>query len=107
MTRGTALERALARAEREHSRAEAAAIEAARQKYIIPFCERRGWSFVAGMGTYGFRTADDEHAAGSAIWDSDIDSLPKRVRAALSTETLTGQDAGSLMRDYTPRRLRK
>ncbi len=65
---------------------------AARAKYVIPFCDRKGWKFTAGMG---FRNTEGVYIGWAVV-------LPARLYTALTAEVLSGQELGSLMADYTP-----
>ncbi len=85
------LNRIAARADREEEKA----IAAARLKYVVPFCDRTGYKLSAGMGSWSFHRGDDML--------NTYDMLPVRLRAVMEAETLTGQSAGSLMQDYTPK----
>jgi hypothetical protein len=101
------------------SRAVVAAVEAARVAYwdaidaaatqartlhVIPFCNRHGWKFIAGMGTWSFRDSAGEH---HGTWEIDNEAAGRsfygvRLWDALTAETIGGQDLGSLIEDYTP-----
>lgn len=67
--------------------------DSVRSQYVIPYCVKHGFSFAGGMGTW-------------AIYDKkgtpiDKDKLPKRLVAALHSETLYGggQSLGSLIEE--------
>lgn len=76
--------------------AEQKVIDAIRTKYVIPFCDRKGWKFYAGMGTWSFYDSK-----GDSFYAQD--QLPARLYAMLSENSVTSQnDIGSLMAYYTP-----
>ena len=66
---------------------------------IIPFCDKHGYRFIAGMGTWNFTHKTRESIGG---WNSD--ELPARILSTLRIEypLNRGQDIGSMMPDYTP-----
>ena len=75
------------------------AMAEARTKYVIPFCDRTGMRFIAGMGSWSF---DKPGCESIGSWNSE--DLPKRLRDVLTVEYPIGRcDAGSLMADYTPK----
>lgn len=51
------LERQLEKLRARYERDAARVIAEAREKYVIPYCERHGLRFVGGMGTWCFRNA--------------------------------------------------
>jgi hypothetical protein len=53
-----ALQRQLDRIAAAAFRAECKAIAAARAKYVVPFCDRTGYSLCAGMGGWSFHKGD-------------------------------------------------
>ena len=62
--------------------------------YVIPFCDKKGWRFTAGMGGFSFNDKDGRYV--------EHDRLPKRLLAVLEGELLGRNNAGALMDDYTP-----
>ena len=94
-----ALQKAIEREQARYEKAVDALIDAARTKYVIPYCERTGRKFVAGMGGWSFH-ADDGRTNISG-WNAD--TLPKRLREVLETDYgMHRNDCGSMMQDYTP-----
>jgi hypothetical protein len=96
-----ALQRELDRTAAAAERAEQVAVDAARVKYVIPFCDRTGYRLSAGMGSWSF------HRDTGPQWSHmlnyhDEKHIPARVYAVMTAETSNGQDAGSMMQDYTP-----
>jgi hypothetical protein len=76
--------------------AEALVIAAIRSKYVIPFCNRKGWRFTAGMGSWSF---DD----GKGNYRFERDEIPARIYAMLWENSVTSRNGiGALMADYTP-----
>ncbi len=80
-----------------------------RAKYVIPYCDRYGLRFTAGMGSWSFDNGKtgyyEIHIGG---W-SNPHELPKRIWDCLnrSLPSNPGQDLGSVMEDYTPKNYRK
>jgi hypothetical protein len=77
--------------------------EQVRRELIIPFCDRTGYQFSAGMGSWSF------HKDGKMLsdWDDSnvgngVKGLPKKIYDALHAETLFNNDLGSLIEDYKP-----
>lgn len=96
-----ALQKAIEREQARYEKAVDALIDAARTKYVIPYCERTGREFVAGMGGWGFHGANDSANDTISGWNSD--RLPKRLREVLETDYGMHQnDCGSMMEDYKP-----
>lgn len=93
------LSKALNVAARECERKCDVAIEYARKKYVIPFCEKHGCKFIAGMGSWSFHGGSIGQMGG---WCDD--RLPKRLLAVLRNEHPLNHnnDCGSLMADYVP-----
>lgn len=78
-----------------------------RTELVIPFCDRKGWRFVAGMGTWNFVKPKAKGHEGVSIWDEPTDAEGRRrfgVRLwnALQADVISGQSLGSLIPDYTP-----
>lgn len=78
-------------------------IEAARQKYVIPFCDKHGCEFSAGMGSWSFHGGRIGYGDGY-LGRNDEKAIGKRLYAVLAMEYPLNRmnDCGSLMRDYTP-----
>lgn len=82
-------------------------IAEARAKYVVPFCDKHGCRFSAGMGSWSFHGGDLPHGG---YWDegylsgSAAERIPKRLYAVLSAEYPLNRnnDCGSLMESYTP-----
>lgn len=67
----------------------------ARQRFVIPFCDKYRFSFVAGMGGWGFYAPDGEPI--------DKSRIPKRIAHALTLNLENrANDLGSIMADYKP-----
>lgn len=73
------------------------ALDGARAKYIIPYCNRKQWQFSAGMGSWCFYDSKGRYIDR----DDAARVLPKRVYAAL-TAIVINLEAGCHMRSYTP-----
>ena len=75
-------------------------IAEAREKYIIPFCNKTGYKFIAGMGGWNF------YGNGETLgeWEAITGKIPKRVYQAptMAAYNLNYNSVGSLMQDYTP-----
>lgn len=82
--------------------AEGSICEQARQQHVIPFCDKTGFRFLAGMGGWSFQKADRRIDSGAES-NAGLWRLPKGLRSALDAELSNGQCAGSIMRDYTPK----
>lgn len=74
---------------------------ALRARYVVPYCDRTGAKFSAGMGSYGFHGKNGEQMGGS--WDIDVNegrTPPARVYNACEVrDHIKGQSLGSLMED--------
>lgn len=92
------IERQLDRLARQFEREADKLIAEARQKYVIPFCDRTGLRFTAGMGSWSF---DNGHGD----YKNLPEELPKRLGDVLSAEYPLNRcnDVGSLMESYTPK----
>lgn len=79
-----------------------AAIADVRTRLVIPYCDRHGCRFIAGMGGWNFVWPDGRRATHEE-W-SDV-RLPKRMCDALCTDypLSRSNDCGSMMADYTPK----
>jgi hypothetical protein len=96
------LQRQLAAILAAAERAEEKVIAEARAKYVVPFCDRTGYSLSAGMGSWSFHKGDRTISS----FDAE-DQLPARVYAVMTAATINrSQDAGSLMACYTPKGVR-
>lgn len=62
-----------------------------REKYVVPYCKAKGYTFVAGMGGWAFYDKNDDV----------VESLPVRITHNLGLYVSTANDLGSLMNDYT------
>lgn len=94
-----ALEKAIEREQKRYQNTVDKLIDAARTKYVIPYCERTGRKFVAGMGGWSFHPSD--HRETISGWNAD--KLPKRLREVLETDYgMFRNDCGSMMQDYKP-----
>lgn len=93
----TAIQNELDRHEKIYSNTIYKIAAEARKKYIIPFCDKTGYCFYAGMGNWLFCDGVES----LDCWDKRI---PKRVLGALESGILYRQnDLGSLMEDYDPK----
>lgn len=84
--------RALVRAENKYAREVERVATALRAKYVVPYCNKTGRRFCAGMGSWSLGDAGS--------WDAR--GLPIRVGEALDVRDIRGQDLGSQMGDYKP-----
>lgn len=75
-------------------------LDYAREKYIIPFCEKHQCKFLAGMGTWMFMGGDIKH-----IWEYEDSKLTKELSKILSMDypLNRGNSLGSMMLNYTPK----
>lgn len=97
-----ALQRELDKIAAVAERAEAVAIEAARAKYVVPFCDRTGYRLSAGMGSWSFHRDTGPEWLRQLGHDDKV-SIPARVYAVMTAAVINRyNDAGSLMEDYTP-----
>lgn len=98
---------ASARAERIRVQAEKqvhALAEEIRARYVVPFCDRTGMNFSAGMGSWSFHDQKGR-SIGTTYADWGLKPLPKRLRAALEIDAPGfNQDIGSLIPSYFPAR---
>lgn len=82
-------------------------IAEARAALLIPFCDRTGFRFTAGMGTWSFDKKDKRgHSVDIAGWDTpSLKRLPAGLLAFLQSDSVCyrNNDLGSLMEDYTPK----
>ena len=81
-------------AEREVACIEAKLCDEIRDRLVVPYCKRRGLTFIAGMGSWRFWKGDEQ---------IDDDKLPREIRDALNRPCLSNsnvQDIGSLVPDY-------
>jgi hypothetical protein len=127
MARTTATEKALDKLFRGYcDQVEALAMQV-REQYVIPFCDKHGLRFVAGMGSWCFWDSKGtylfeamEHIGDD--WSTDERGLGylhsgeetkryrcKRMLHLLATppDGFNGSPLGSLMDDYTPKALEK
>jgi hypothetical protein len=83
-----------------------AVIAEVRRTLLIPFCDRKGWRFTAGMGSWSFDFSKPVNFADSlGGWDQEECKrlIPKQLLEFLQTDATTcNNDLGSLMEDYTP-----
>jgi hypothetical protein len=71
-----------------------------RAEHVIPFCDRKGWEFSAGMGSWSFH---DKRGRVYSDWDNSV-GIPKRLRDMLRQDTfLHNNSLGSLMESYRPK----
>jgi hypothetical protein len=72
------------------------------RELLIPFCERRGWRFRSGMGSWNFDAPRGNPPA--SWWDqADIRRvLGARLSDALRIDYGTNNDLGSTIEEYTP-----
>lgn len=70
--------------------------EQIRQKYVIPFCNKKNLRFTSGMGSFSF------HKTNGDIVDVEWHGgLPKKLNDMLCESVMFGrQDIGSFMYDY-------
>lgn len=85
----------LKKAEHAYWLAVYAAADDIRTRIVIPYCERTGMRFKAGMGSWSF-----DHPTKGYQFNEDA---PKYVREPLGDELLSRQDIGSVILDYTPK----
>ena len=99
-------ERALDRARRDADIWQDRVAVQARKDLVIPFCEKHGYKFVAGMGSWSFhREHGSEQRKQIGSWNEDL--LPKRLREVLQLDAIDCNNSlGSLMPDYTPKNWR-
>lgn len=82
-----------------------AVIASARLALLVPYCERTGMRFTAGMGTWSFDYWD---RYGTHQFISDWDELKtKRIPRGLynflcELDVTSRNDLGAVMEDYTP-----
>lgn len=78
-------------------------IAEARAKYVIPFCDKHGCKFSAGMGSWSFHGGKIGYGDGY-LGRQDETQLPKRLYTVLTMEYPLNRmnDCGSLMQDYKP-----
>lgn len=78
-------------------------IAAVRAELLVPYCNRAGLRFTAGMGSWSF---DKPNRYGSTDWFSYNEPpprIPKTLLAFLRQHAIDcNNDLGSLMQDYTP-----
>jgi hypothetical protein len=67
-----------------------------RTDVLVPFCERKGWRFSAGMGSWSVIRPTGDYI--------DNESLPKVLRYMLCAPSLANpvQQLGSMIEGYTP-----
>lgn len=80
-----------------------ALITQVRRELLIPYCDRTGLRFTAGMGSWSF----DKKGITYGSWDADFPPprVPKRLYEFLQSGYPTNphyNDCGSMMLDYTP-----
>lgn len=91
----TAFQKALDKCAAAYDREITKLINDAHAKHVVPYCDKKGYAFTAGMGGFSFDDGKGRYL--------DRDELPKRLRAVVSAELLyQANDAGSLMPDYRP-----
>jgi len=77
-------------------------LDSIRRELVIPFCERKGMKFSAGMGSWDFHTKDHR----KVMSPIERNGLPFIIFNTLRLEyplNPTVQDIGSMMQGYTPR----
>lgn len=90
-----ALDKAIERIERQAVVSVEALADRYRTSHVIPYCDRHGLRFTAGMGEWSFDDGNGNYC--------DSSDLPKRLSDVLTTSVLNGrQGLGSLMLDYVP-----
>lgn len=91
----------------ESNRQQEELIATARQKLLIPYCNRTGQRFSAGMGTWVFfrklPNGQEQQVGGFDDHSAAAKRIPKTLRSFLEAESgLCRNDLGALMEDYTP-----
>lgn len=93
---------ALNELQKQTDRALDALCDAIRAEYVVPYCDRHGYRFTAGMGSWSFtRSNGPEYRQHIGSWNDEL--LPKALRTVLQLDHFTSNnDLGSMMQDYTP-----
>ena len=95
----TALHKEFQKAEAAFWKVADPALAEARKKYVIPFCDKHGWLFNAGRGTWSFHKGHDYLDYG------DEKRIPKRLYQALVQQVgMLQMSAGSMMESYDGRK---
>ena len=69
-----------------------------REKVVLPICKKRGWTFISGMGTYGFY---DKKGCPIMEWDERTKARElKRVMSILHIE-VKGFELGGYVADVS------
>lgn len=80
-----------------------ALIAAVRNDLLVPFCNRTGMRFTAGMGSWSFDKLDRYGFRQYLHFGDPIPGIPKTLSDFLHKDALLSRnDLGSLMQDYTP-----
>jgi hypothetical protein len=76
--------------------------EQLRAEFVVPYCDRRGYRFTAGLGSWSFdRPNGPPERRQIGGWNDEL--LPKTLREVLRMDYFTdNNDLGSMMEDYTP-----
>lgn len=96
----TAFQREALRAEAAYTARIGALAVAVRTKYVVPFCDRHGCVFKAGMGGWQFQWPDGRRATDG---DGSAFRLPSRLASALKIKVFYGANSlGTIIEDYAP-----
>lgn len=92
----TAFQKALDQRAAVYDKDVALLINAAHAKHVVPYCDKKGYTFLSGMGGFSFHDSKGRYV--------DEDKLPKRLLVVLNADLLYGNnDAGALMPNYRPK----